>query len=116
MRILPALLLLTSLPGALQAHGSHGQGACCDHCQGRNQEKQARTIARQTAEAHTGGQAVSMQRIRINGSTVWGFEVKVHMPGRKEGWRCLVDMDNPPKVYTKYAIPNPRAPKPRLEN
>ena len=123
MPILPTLTLLAALPLALgfvawpeapgDRAGSCDRGACCEQDRSASREKQDRAAARQVAEAATGGKAVAFTRIRINGSTVWGFEVRVHMPGKAKGWRCLVDLDYPPKVYNKYEIPNP--PPPRAE-
>lgn len=63
--------------------------------------------ARKAAEAATGGRAVSAVRIALNGAWM-GFEVRIHMPGRAQGWRCLVDADTvPPRVRERRAIPNP---------
>ena len=116
MSILPKLVLLSCLAAGLRAEpaplrGQRGQDGGGDRCRCESQERQARAIARQVAEAATGGRAVAFTRIRINGSTVWGFEVRVHMPGKAKGWRCLVDMDFPPKLYDRFEIPNPPPPK-----
>jgi hypothetical protein len=113
MSILPTLVLLASLPAGLGAHQAPPRepGGCCGQGRSQGQERQARAAARQVAEAATGGRAVAFTRVRINGSTVWGFEVRVHMPGKARGWRCLVDMDFPPKLYNKYEIPNPPPPR-----
>jgi hypothetical protein len=63
--------------------------------------------AREAAEAATGGKAVSVQRIPLNGA-IAGYEVRIHMPGRAQGWRCIVDADpTPPRVRERHAIPNP---------
>ena len=113
MPLLPTLALLASLPiGLMARQGPAGsQDGCCEPCRCDRQEREARATARQVAEAATGGRAVSFTRVRINGSTVWGFEVRVHMPGKEKGWRCLVDLDFPPKVYSRQEIPNPPPPR-----
>jgi hypothetical protein len=108
--LLVLLLTLLPMPLAAQPGSAAGRGSCRKPC--RASQRDQRAVARQTAESDTGGLAVAMRPVRINGSTVWGFEVIIHMPGRTRGWRCLVDLDFPPKVYNKYPIPNPPAPKP----
>jgi len=61
--------------------------------------------ARAIAERETGGQAVQVRRIPLNGAS-GGWEVEVRMPGEDRGWRCIVDADTH-MVYTKTRIPNP---------
>jgi hypothetical protein len=65
--------------------------------------------AKAIAEHETGGIAVSARRIPLNGAT-GGWEVDLHMPGEKRGWRCIVDNDTH-AVFTKTWIPNPAPPK-----
>lgn len=66
--------------------------------------------ARDAAEAATGGKAVSLVRIPLNGA-VLGFEVRIRMPGRTQGWCCTVDADTvPPRVRDRRPIPNPALP------
>ena len=69
--------------------------------------REARTIA----EKNTGGVAVSARTIPLNGAT-GGWEVEVHMPGEKLGWRCIVDSDTH-MVHDKSRIPNPKPPRAR---
>ena len=69
------------------------------------------TQAKAVAEHDTGGIAVSARRVHLNGAT-GGWEVDLHMPGEKRGWRCVVDSDTH-GVYTKTRIPNPELPKKR---
>lgn len=61
--------------------------------------------AKAIAERETGGIAVGARRTNLNGSTC-GWEVDIHLPGEKQGWRCLVDCDTH-SVHTKDRIPNP---------
>ncbi len=61
--------------------------------------------AKAIAERETGGIATSARRTNLNGSTC-GWEVDVHMPNEKQGWRCIVDCDTH-SVHTKDRIPNP---------
>ena len=72
-----------------------------------NSPSQAKAIA----EHDTGGIAVSARRIHLNGAT-GGWEVDLHLPGEKRGWRCVVDSDTH-TVYTKTRIPNPEPPRRR---
>jgi hypothetical protein len=59
------------------------------------------------AEADTGGTAVSVARVAMNGAFA-GYHVRVHMPGQDKGWRVEVEMDtDPPKIREKKPIPNP---------
>lgn len=67
--------------------------------------------AKAIAESHTGGMAVSVRRVRLNGAT-GGWEVDLHMPGEERGWRCIVDNDTH-QVHTKTRIPNPPRPRAR---
>lgn len=67
--------------------------------------------AKAIAERETGGQALSAQRVHLNGAS-GGWEVIVHMPKEDLGWRCVIDADTH-AVYTKDRIPNPPAKKHR---
>lgn len=67
--------------------------------------------AKAIAERETGGQALSAQRVHLNGAS-GGWEVIVHMPKEDRGWRCIIDADTH-GVYTKDRIPNPPAKKHR---
>ena len=115
MRALSILALLPMLATAAIAHqpakGKGGCGGCCEQAECDRREQHERAVARQLVEAATGGKCVSFRRMRINGSTRDGFEIEVHMPGKDKGWRCEVDMDNPPKIYRKKEIPNPPPPR-----
>lgn len=61
--------------------------------------------AKAIAERETGGKAVSAQRIPLNGAS-GGWEVDVHMPKEKQGWRCIIDADTH-MVHRKTHIDNP---------
>jgi hypothetical protein len=104
-------MLAVPLPAGPAAKGPEEQGNCGKCCQKRS-EKEDRATARQLVESRTGGLCVSLRRASINGSTRPGFEALVHMPGKQKGWRCLVDLDMPAKVYRTEEIPNPPAPRP----
>ena len=62
------------------------------------------------AEAETGGEAVTVRRISMNGTAspdgLGGIEVLVHMKHGKHGWRCLIDGNNM-KLRSKETISNP---------
>jgi hypothetical protein len=80
---------------------------------------QARSVgsareARAIAEHETSGIAVSARRVHLNGAT-GGWEVDLHMPGEKRGWRCVVDSDTH-MVFTKTRIPNPDPPRQRKKH
>ena len=99
MRPSAVLLLALALPGQV-AHAGHG----------RSRELKA---ARALAEAETGGKAVGARRVSLNGTHVrnglpGGVEVLVRMPGKQDGWRCLIDVDTM-KLRRKEPIPNPPA-------
>ncbi len=61
--------------------------------------------ARALAESETLGEAVTTRRI-IQTDGTKGWEVLVHMPGRAQGWRVIIDRDLA-KVRWKEAIRNP---------
>jgi hypothetical protein len=61
--------------------------------------------AKAIAESGTLGEAVTVRRIEQSDGTP-GWEVLVHMPGKKQGWRCCIDQDMG-KLRWKEAIPNP---------
>ena len=97
MRTLAVPLAILALPVqvALAGHG-------------RSQELKA---AKALAEAETGGVAVDARRVFLNGTHIrdglpGGIQVRVHMPGRKDGWSCLIDADTM-KLRRKEPIPNP---------
>jgi hypothetical protein len=62
------------------------------------------------AEVETGGEAVSVRRVAMNGTVAHdgkgGFEVLVRMPMAKRGWRCLID-GNTMRLRSRESIPNP---------
>ena len=61
--------------------------------------------AKRIAELATGGEAVRAQKVPHNGS-IHAWEVLVHMPGKEQGWRVVINWDDG-KVLGKEAIPNP---------
>jgi hypothetical protein len=61
--------------------------------------------AKAVAECETLGEAVTARRIEQSDGTP-GWEILVHMPGKKHGWRCIVDGDLG-KVRKKEPIRNP---------
>jgi hypothetical protein len=67
-------------------------------------------VAMGVAEAETGGEAVAVRRVAMNGTSspdgLGGIEVLVHMPEPMKGWRCLIDSNNM-KLRSKEQIPNP---------
>lgn len=90
------LLLVPAL--VLSAGGRHRRGGPLVDM------KQAKSIAARD----TGGTAVSAREIQLNAAS-GGWEVDVHMPNEKQGWRCVID-DDTRMVRTKTRIPNPEAP------
>ncbi|BDU73895.1 hypothetical protein [Mesoterricola silvestris] len=61
--------------------------------------------AKAVAECDTLGEAVTARKtLQTDGTKGW--EVLVHMPGKKRGWRCIIDWDLG-KVRLKDSIPNP---------
>lgn len=63
--------------------------------------------AKAIAERETGGKAVSVRRIPLNGAS-GGWEVDLRMPGEARGWRCIVDSDTH-MVHSKARIDQPGA-------
>lgn len=61
--------------------------------------------AKRIAEHATGGEAVWVQKIPMNG-TFFAWEVLVHMPGEKHGWRITIDRDTS-RILKKSPIENP---------
>ena len=61
--------------------------------------------AKAIAERETGGKAVSVRRIPLNGAS-GGWEVDVRMPHEPKGWRCVIDSDTR-MVHTKTRIDQP---------
>jgi hypothetical protein len=61
--------------------------------------------AKAVAEAATLGEGVTAVRVST-GRSFGGWEVLVHMPGQKKGWKCLIDWDTG-KVLKKEPIDNP---------
>lgn len=92
------LLLVPAL--ALSAGGRHHRGPLVNM-------KEAKAIAARD----TGGTAVSAREIPLNAAS-GGWEVDVHMPKEKQGWRCVID-DDTRMVRTKTRIPNPELPQGR---
>ncbi|WP_005038344.1 PepSY domain-containing protein [Holophaga foetida] len=97
MKTLAALLVVPALILPLQA--GHRRGGPVSTA------REAKAIA----EQETKGQAVSAQRIHLNGAS-GGWEVDVHMPQEDRGWRCIVDCDTH-RVRTRDRIPNPAGKK-----
>ncbi len=98
--LVPLLLATFLLPGAsLPAAEKHKKAARSSGPVRKASEAKA------IAEQETGGVAVSARRTSLNGSSC-GWEVDVHMPSEKQGWRCLVDCDTH-TVHSKDRIPNP---------
>ena len=62
--------------------------------------------AKAAAEAETLGEAVTARHISLNRAGFGGWEVLVHMPGKEQGWRVVINWDDG-KVLGKEAIPNP---------
>lgn len=61
--------------------------------------------AKAIAERETGGKAVSVRRIPLNGAS-GGWEVDLRMPGEARGWRCIIDSDTH-MVHSKTRIDQP---------
>jgi hypothetical protein len=99
-----AALLLVALAGALAGNPA---GAAEKPRKTHRAAGPVRSAAeaKAIAERETGGVATGARRTNLNGSTC-GWEVDVHMPGEKQGWRCIVDCDTH-SVHTKDRIPNP---------
>lgn len=93
MNKLAALLLIPALLCPLQAGRRRGGPV--------SSPREAKAIA----ERDTGGEAVRVQRIHLNGAS-GGWEVDIHLPREDRGWRCIVDCDTH-MVRTKDRIPNP---------
>ena len=93
------LALVLALGFAHPAHADH-------HHRHHQESKEAMGVA----EVETGGKAVAVRRIALNGTVSHdgrgGFEVLVHMPHAKHGWRCLID-GNTMRLRSKESIPNP---------
>lgn len=94
MKIRAAILLLVPAL-ALSAGGRRHRGGPLVNM------KEAKAIAARD----TGGTAVSAREIPLNAAS-GGWEVDVHMPKEKQGWRCVID-DDTRMVRTKTRIPNP---------
>lgn len=122
MRIAP-LLFLATLPLAAQRYEQrqepkpqpppprpapqrHPHDCRCARCArcvppARPEEDEARSVA----EGATGGKAVQLRRIDLNGAT-GGWEVRVRMENRAKGWRLIIDRDTW-RIRDRYEIPNP---------
>lgn len=87
-------------------------GLCSPPARSRPEHPRDRELAaaKGVAEAETGGEAVTVRRVAMNGTAspdgLGGIEVLVHMPNAKTGWRCLIDSNNM-KLRSKEPIPNP---------
>ena len=93
MKNLAAVLILPALVCPLQARCRRGGPV--------SSAREAKAIA----ERETQGEAVSAQRIHLNGAS-GGWEVDVHMAKEERGWRCIVDCDTR-MIRTRDRIPNP---------
>lgn len=93
MKNLAAVLILPALICPLQARYRRGGPV--------SSAREAKAIA----ERETRGEAVSAQRIHLNGAS-GGWEVDVRMPQEERGWRCIVDCDTH-MIRTRDRIPNP---------
>lgn len=98
-----ACLVLAASGVAVPSSPSGGKGRCDPR---RHRIEDAKAVA----EVETGGEAVSARWIELGGTCspdgLGGIEVLVHMEGRAQGWRCVIDGDNL-KLRRKEAIPNP---------
>lgn len=63
--------------------------------------------AKAIAERETGGKAVHVRRIPLNGAS-GGWEVDLRMPNEDRGWRCIIDSDTH-MVHSKARIDQPGA-------
>jgi hypothetical protein len=61
--------------------------------------------AKAIAEVETLGEAVAARPVRLGDGSL-GWEVVVHMPGRKKGWRCCIARNNG-QLRWKAEIDNP---------
>ena len=95
------LLFATAAPAvAIAASSGHG---------GRERQRELKD-AMGVAEAETGGEAVTVRRVSMNGTIspdgLGGIEVLVHMDQGQHGWRCLID-SNTMRLRSKERIANP---------